>query len=177
MFDKSSRPKSALLSLAIACAALFLPSLTASAQSINRLGAFKKWSAYTATENGSKICFMYANPQNPDGSAIAKPTAFFYVTQRPSENVANDISYIAGYLFQPDTLAHVNIGGETFSFFTKQDAAWIEDIDQSALFVSAMRRGNSMLISGIDASGATVRHTFSLSGATAGSRAIVSACP
>lgn len=162
--------------VAIALAALLLPSLSASAQDINRLGAFKKWSAYTATESGGKICFMYANPDNADGSPVTKPTAFFYVTQRPGEQIANDVSYIAGYLFQPDTLAYVNIGGVTFSFFTKEDAAWIEDVDLSAQFVAAMRRGNSMVISGTDENGATIRQNISLSGATAGSRAIINAC-
>lgn len=155
-------------------AALMLPAQISHAQNINRLGQFKKWVAYTAVENGAKICFMYANPEGGSGE---KPSAFFYVTQRPSENLRNEISYISGYIFENDSLASAVIGGETFSFFTKQDGAWIEDEGQSGQFVSAMRRGNTMVLNGTDARGVKIQHSFSLSGATAGSRAITGACP
>lgn len=176
MLPHTNRRTIARLALAAALVTLgqFAIAQSAIAQSINSLGQFKKWAAYTAVENGNKICFMYANPASEGDE---KPTAFFYVTQRPGENLRNDVSYISGYVFQSDSLANAVIGGETFSFFTKQDGAWIEDAEQSELFVSAMRRGNTMVLNGTDVRGVKIQHSFSLSGATAGSRAIIGACP
>lgn len=164
-----------LISTTTALVAALMFTSASFGQSINQLGVYKKWSAYAATENGNKICFMFANPDNgPAGDA--KPVSFFYVTQRPAEKGRNEVSYISGYLFQENSLAEVLIGGNRFSFFTKEDGAWIEDIATSDQFVRAMRKGNSMEINGTDTRGVKIQHVFSLSGATAGSRSIENAC-
>ena len=146
------------------------------AQSVQSLGDYKAWSAFSTVRSATSICFIHSKPISvePELAEIEQP--FFYVTHRPGENVAYEMNLVAGFEFGTDSLATVTIGGSEYSLFTQGDAAWLEDPALSAEMASAMRRGNSMQVEGVNKSGARVTLTFSLSGATASMRKIDASC-
>ena len=108
----------------------------------------------------------------PDGYT----QAYLYLTHRPSENVSNEINLVAGFEFAPDQPATLSVGGKSFELFTQKDAAWLLDQTQNDSLASAMRAGQSVVIEGTTDKGILVSETFSLSGATAASKAIDSGC-
>jgi hypothetical protein len=97
-----------------------------------------------------------------------------YITNRPGENVANEFNLVAGFTFQPDSAATVNVSGQVFNLFTQNDAAWLDDSTQSDALASAIRAGSTMVVEGTSAAGIKIVETFSLSGATAASQAMAS---
>ncbi len=165
-----------LVRLLATAVAFFLHTAAVSAQQVRLLGDFRDWSAYTAVDGVGNICFALAKPvevtPQPDGFTAA----YLYLTHRPAESVANEINLVAGFAFAPDTPATLQVSGETFDLFTEADAAWLLDPARADGLASAMRAGTTIILEGTSDRGIKIRETFSLSGATAASRAIDAEC-
>ena len=164
----------AALSLALAFGLCLAGS--ASAQSVQLIGNFKDWTAYSASEGAGAMCFAMSKPSDVTPSPDGYTQAFLYLTHRPSENVANEINLVAGFEFAPDQPATLQVGGKSFDLFTQKDAAWLLDATQNDSLAGAMRAGQTVVIQGTTDKGILVNETFSLSGATAASKAIDSGC-
>jgi hypothetical protein len=79
---------------------------------------------------------------------------------------------VAGFDFAPDQPATLTVSGKSFDLFTQKDAAWLLDATQNDNLAGALRAGSTVIIEGTTDKGILVTETFSLSGATAASRAI-----
>lgn len=158
----------------VAIAAMTVPMLAgaASAQSVKLLGEYRDWTAYTATESTGPVCFALSKPTEVTPSPDEFTEAWLYLTNRPSESVRNELNLVAGFIFAPDTTATATVGGQTFELFTDKDAAWLQDPAQNDDLAGALRAGSSVVIEGTSDKGIRITETFSLSGATAASRAI-----
>lgn len=145
-------------------------------QSVRILGDHNRWSAYATTESAGRICFALSIPTSVEPRPDGYTEAHFYITHRPAEGVRTEVNLVAGYNFAPDTPAVLSVGGQSFSLFTRGDAAWLADPSQTDEAVRAIRAGSTMTIEGTSDRGIKIRQVFSLSGATAASRSIDAAC-
>jgi hypothetical protein len=161
---------------AVSAALLAVSAGAALAQSVTLIGTFKDWSAYSASEGAGAVCFAMSKPSDVSPSPDGYTQAYLYLTHRPSENVSNELNLVAGFEFAPDQPATLAVGGKSFDLFTQKDAAWLLDATQNDNLAGALRSGSSVVIQGTSAKGILVSETFSLSGATAASRAIDSGC-
>ena len=89
-------------------------------------------------------------------------------------NVFDEINLVAGFNFAPDTPATLTISGQSFDLFTEGDAAWLLDPARNDDLAGSIRAGSTLTIEGTTDKGIRVVESFSLSGATAASRAIES---
>lgn len=155
-------------------ATLLIPAWSgaAMAQSVKLLGEFRDWTAYTATESTGPVCFALSKPTEVAPSPDDFTEAWLYLTNRPSESVRNELNLVAGFMFAPDTPATATVSGQSFELFTDKDAAWLADPNQNDNLAGALRAGSSVVIEGTSDKGIRIVETFSLSGATAASRAI-----
>jgi hypothetical protein len=151
---------------------LTLVTSPATAQSVQALGEFRDWAAYSAAEGAGQVCFAMSRPTDVSPAVDGYTQAYLYLTNRPGEGVANEINLVAGFNFAPDQPATLSIGGERFDLFTQQDAAWLLDATQNDNLAGALRAGSAVVIEGTTDKGILVKQTYSLSGATAASRAI-----
>ncbi|MEX0627327.1 MAG: invasion associated locus B family protein [Cucumibacter sp.] len=163
----------AVLGFALTVGGTPLPGL---AQSVQLLGDFSNWSAYTTSSSADRLCFIMSKPVavTPQIEGLTQP--YFYVSHRPGEAIRYEVNLVAGFAFAPDTPATAQIGGQLFQMFTEADAAWLENVAQSADIASAIRAGSQMVVEATSERGIRVTQTFSLSGATASMRAIDAAC-
>ena len=148
----------------------------ASAQSVRSLGDFRDWAAYATSESSGTVCFAVSKPTDVDPTPDGFTDAYLYLTHRPGENVSNEINLVAGYTFAADSKATLSVGGREFALFTDRDAAWLDDPEQSETLAGVLRAGSSLTIEGTSDKGIKIVETFSLSGATAASRAIDGEC-
>lgn len=155
-------------------ALLCLSILPVAAQSVRSLGDFRDWSAYSATESSGQVCFALTRPKDVSPRPDGFTEAYLYLTHRPSESVRNEINLVAGYTFAPDTPATLTISGTSYDLFTEGDAAWLLNPDQNDDLAGTIRAGSTLTIEGTSSMGIRVVETYSLSGATAASRAIES---
>lgn len=162
--------------LAIALAATLALVGGASAQQVQLLGEHRAWSSYSASDGSGAVCFAMTKPESVTPTPDGYSQAYLYITNRPGENIANEFNLVAGFSFQPDSVATVNVGGQVFNLFTQNDAAWLDDAGQSEALASAIRAGSSMSIEGTTAAGIKVVQAYSLSGATAAQQSIDAGC-
>lgn len=162
------------VALALA-ASLVLPG-AAMAQSVRLLGEHRAWSSYAASDSAGAVCFAMTKPTSVQPEPDGYSQAYLYITNRPGENVANEFNLVAGFSFQPDSMATVSVGGQSFNLFTQNDAAWLDDASQSGALASAIRAGSTLTVEGTTAGGIKVVQTYSLSGATAASQSISGGC-
>jgi hypothetical protein len=163
---------------AVATALLFSIALggTAHAQQVRLLGEHRAWSSYASSDTAGEVCFAMTKPESVTPTPDGYTQAYVYVTNRPGQNLEGEFNLVAGFPFQPDSLATVNVGGQVFNLFTQNDAAWLDDANQSDALASAIRAGSSMVVEGTTAGGIKVTQNYSLSGATAAQQSVDAEC-
>lgn len=148
----------------------------ASAQSVQVLGDFRDWSAFTANDGTGPICFAMSKPKNVEPTPDGYTQAYVYLTHRTSEGSRAEFNLIAGFEFATDSEAVAKIGGNVFELYVSGDAAWLADPSLASSFASRVRSGSTLVIEGTSQLGVKIVQSYSLSGATAASRAIDGAC-
>jgi hypothetical protein len=152
-------------------------------QAAQPIGSFRQWNAYTFTDSDGKSCYIASRPQSSKYSQeiSGRDPAFFLITTRissdPSKTVRNEASTIIGYPFKPESNVTVDVDGQKFTMFTREDNAWFNDRNSEAAFVEAMKAGNTMTVEGMSGRGTVTTDEYSLSGVTAGLAAVAEACP
>ena len=130
------------------------------------LGQYGDWGAYTASPGGKKVCFAVAKSSvsetDPPGKSRNPP--YLFVSSRPGEKVSNEISVAIGDPFKPASEATVEIGSNSFPFYTQQDGAWIKNAGEEAHLVDVMRSAQNAVVKGMSAKGTHSTDTFSLRG-------------
>ena len=161
---------------AAAVVILALGAAPAQAQSVRLIGEFNAWSAYAASEGAGALCFALSKPTQVTPTPDGFTEAWLYLTQRSAEGVRNEFNLVAGFTFAPDSQATASISGQSFPLFTERDAAWLLDPAQAESLAAAIRSGSTLIVEGTSDKGIRISETFSLSGATAASRAIQTDC-
>jgi invasion protein IalB len=130
------------------------------------LGQYGDWGAYTASPGGKKVCFAIAKPASSETNPPNRPRnpIFMFISTRPADKVANEVSIIIGYPFKPGTEASVDVGSTDYALYTQQDGAWIKNATEEAQMVDAMRGGQSAVVKGTSAKGTESTDNFSLRG-------------
>jgi Invasion associated locus B (IalB) protein len=168
----------------LAANALILAATTmALSQAAQPIGSFSQWNAYTYSDSEGKSCYIASRPQNSKYSQeiSGRDPAFFLITTRissdPSKTVRNEASTIVGYPFKPDSSVTVDVDGQKFTMFTREDNAWFNDRNSESAFIEAMKAGTKMTVEGTSGRGTVSTDEYSLSGVTAGLKAVADACP
>ena len=99
----------------------------AAAQSVQALGDFRDWAAYSASDGAGQVCFAMSKPQDVSPPIDGYTQAYLYLTNRPAEGINNEVNLVAGFNFAPDQPATLTVGSASFELFTQKDAAWLLD--------------------------------------------------
>jgi hypothetical protein len=146
------------------------------AQSVRQLGVFNNWSAYSAPSGTGEICFVVTKPSSVTPSPDGYSQGYLYLTDRPDEKIANEFNLIAGFKLAADQPASLTVDGHTYPLFVRGDSAWLKDPAQGGNLAGGIRAGASLVVDLVSEQGTRVRESFSLSGATAASKAMSDAC-
>jgi hypothetical protein len=130
------------------------------------LGQYGEWGAYTASPGGKKICFAIAKPTSSTTVPPGRPRnpSYMFISTRPADKVANEVSIIIGYPFKPSTEATADVGSTSFALYTQQDGAWIKNAAEEAHMIEAMRASPSAVVKGVSAKGTQSTDSFTLKG-------------
>lgn len=135
------------------------------------------WAAYSHGSGAAKQCFAMTTPKSKSPANLNHGDVFFFVSNRPAENIRMEPSILVGYNFQDNSKVTVDIDGQKFTLFTKGDGAWVESAPQEAALVAAMKKGKSMKVAATSGRGNPTGYTFSLSGISATLADVAKACP
>jgi hypothetical protein len=140
------------------------------------LGLFGDWGAQTFSEGKNTGCSMWSQPTKDEGQYSKRGAIYAYITHRPWDKRVNEVSISAGYTYKEESTVQIRIGGQKFTLFTNGETAWSRSPKEDKALVEAMKRGNTMIVSGVSSRGTQTTDTYSLIGFTKAYQAIGKAC-
>jgi hypothetical protein len=151
--------------------ALMATALPAAAQETNRVAAETDWAVFQGDE--PRECWAVTAPKDTvntrDGRVVSvrRGDILLFVTFRPEQNVAAEVSYTGGYPFAEGSTATMEVDGSTYELFTEGEYAWPATPADDLKIVTAMKRGADAVVTARSSRGTETKDTFSLLGATA----------
>ena len=141
------------------------------------LGSYRDWDALVITKDGGeKQCYIISIPKTKSPANVGHGDVYMTVTQRPRVKVTDEVNFVAGYSFRPNTEVAASIGKRNFRMFTEGDGAWLRTPREDAQMVGAMKAGESLFLRGTSSRGTNTSYRLSLSGFTAAYNASKRAC-
>ena len=138
------------------------------AEEVKKLGKHKDWETYVINGAAGKVCFAQSKPvlQAPKNNPRE---ARLFISFRPGENVANEISVTGGYEFNNKNLVKVTSGKNKYKFDLIQDGfAWMSDTDNKLekKMIKTMKKGSRIMVAGHTQNGSRTIDHYSLLGFT-----------
>lgn len=152
----------------LAVAMLAVSTVPALAADPVELGAFKAWTAYSATAPEGKVCYALSKPTATLPKKAARDPIYLLISTWPGRGVVDEVQVVPGYTYRDGDPVTAQVGNAKTEFFAKNDgtngSAWVKNPDEEAAFVKSLRAGSSVTISGISKRGTKTTDTYSLSG-------------
>ena len=137
-----------------------------SAEEMKKMGTHKDWETYVMNDEKGKVCFAQSKPvlQAPKNNPRE---ARLFISFRPGENIANEISVTGGYEFNNKNLVKVTSGKNKYKFDILQEGfAWITSTKLEIKMIKTMKRGSRIMITGNTQNGSSTIDHYSLLGFT-----------
>lgn len=137
------------------------------AQQATKIGQHNAWGTYSYQASGGKVCYVLTVPTDKQPPSLNHGDMFFFVSQRPGQQVSYEPQFIAGYDFQANSKVTVTVGNRSFTMFTRGKSAWVENAADEPQLIAAMRGGADMKVQAKSGRGNDTNYVFSLKGITA----------
>ena len=137
------------------------------AQQATKIGQHNAWGTYSYQASGGKVCYVLTVPTDKQPPTLDHGDMFFFVSQRPGQQVSYEPQFIAGYTFQEGSKATVTIDKKSFSMFTRGKSAWVENAAEEPVLIAAMKTGTDMKVTAKSGRGNPTSYVFSLKGISA----------
>lgn len=158
----------------ISCLAMLAFAAPALAQSATKIGQHNAWGTYSYQTSNGKVCYVLTVPTEKQPSNLDHGDIYFFVSQKPGQNVSYEPQFIASYDFQSNSKVRVSVGDRSYSMFTRGKSAWMENAAEEPQLIAAMRAGADMKVQAKSGRGNDTSYTFSLRGITAALNSIQS---
>lgn len=152
--------------------ALIAASAPALAQSATKIKQHDAWGTYSYQAGNGKVCYVLTVPTDKQPTSLDHGDIFFFVSQKPGQNISYEPQFIASYNFQEDSKVQVSVGNRSFSMFTRGKSAWMENAAEEPALIAAMKGGAEMKVAAKSGRGNPTNYTFSLKGITAALQSI-----
>ena len=136
------------------------------AEEVKKIGKFKDWETMVIKNNSKLVCFAQSKPilQSPKSY---KREARLFVTFRPNEKIANEISMTAGYEFNNENSITAKSGKYKYKFdIAQENFAWLADNKMEKKMINTMKKGSRIMVSGYNQKGSQTIDHYSLLGFT-----------
>jgi hypothetical protein len=128
------------------------------------LGTAGTWSAYLAENKAGKVCYLVSQPEKSEPAAARRKSVMAMVTHRTEDHVSNVVSFDQGYPLSDDDDVIVEVGGEKFSLFAKNDTAWARTSELDKTIVTALAKGKDAVVKATPKKGRATTDTYTLGG-------------
>ena len=136
------------------------------ADDLKKVGKFKDWEVMVMSEKSGKVCFAQTKPvlQSPKAN---KREARLFVSFRPNDKIADEISTTSGYEFNSQNSILATSGKKKYKFDIVQDGfAWISSNKVEKKMIKTMKKGSRIMITAYNKSGSQTIDHYSLLGFT-----------
>ncbi|WP_315926310.1 invasion associated locus B family protein [Mesorhizobium sp. SP-1A] len=144
------------------------------AQQATKIGQHNAWGTYSYQAASGKVCYVLTVPTDKQPATLDHGDMFFFVSQRPGQQVSYEPQFIAGYNFQENSKVTVTIDKKSFTMFTRGKSAWVENAAEEPVLIAAMKGGTDMKVQAKSGRGNPTSYVFSLKGISAALTSIAS---
>lgn len=144
------------------------------AQSATKIGQHNAWGTYSYQANNDKVCYVLTVPTDKQPTSLDHGDIYFFVSQKPGQNVSYEPQFIASYDFQTNSKVQVSVGDKSYTMFTRGRSAWMENAAEETQLIASMRAGVDMRVQATSGRGNATNYVFSLRGITAALNSIES---
>ena len=137
------------------------------AQQATKLGQHNAWGTYSYQASSGKVCYVLTVPTDKQPANLDHGDVFFFVSQRPGQQVSYEPQFIAGYNLQDNSKVTATVGSRSFTMFTRGKSAWVENAAEEPQLIAAMKGGADLKVEAKSSRGNPTSYTFSLKGITA----------
>ena len=137
-----------------------------SAEELKKIGKSKDWETLVLIKDDGLTCFAQTKPllQSPKAD---KREARLFVSFRPSDKVADEISTTSGYEFNSQNSISAKSGKKKYKFDIAQESfAWISSNKIEKKMIKTMKKGSRIMITAYNKSGSQTIDHYSLLGFT-----------
>ncbi len=128
------------------------------------VGTFGDWSVYK-TPGKAKVCYALAQPKDRSPASLKKVAAHIFISNRPAENVKNEISVIMGVSLKDGAAdGKATLGSTSFDLLSKGQNAFVKNAADETRFIDAMKKNGRLIVKVAMAKGGSATDTYALSG-------------
>jgi len=138
----------------------------ASAEEVKKIGKFKDWEAMILKKDSNLVCFAQTKPilQSPKKNPR---DARLFVSFRPNEKIADEISITAGYEFNNKNSIIARSGKKKYKFdISQENFAWMADNKKEKKMIKTMKKGSRIMVTGYNQENSQTIDHYSLLGFT-----------
>ena len=131
---------------------IIFSSTFAFAEELKKIGKFKDWETLVLVKDSGLTCFVQTKPvlQSPKAN---KREARLFVSFRPSDKVADEISTTSGYEFNDQNKILATSGKRKYIFDIAKDSfAWISSNKVEKKMIKTMKKGSRIMVTGYNKS-------------------------
>jgi hypothetical protein len=127
------------------------------------LDTFHDWGAYMA-QGKEKTCYALASPKDRAPSALKRDPAYVFISNRPGENVRNEVSIIMGFAMKDNAEAKAEIGNANYELVAKGTNAWVKNPAKEPQFIDDLKKGSKLVVKAASIKGSQTTDSYSLAG-------------
>ena len=136
------------------------------AEELKKIGKFKDWETLVLIKDSGLTCFVQTKPvlQSPKAN---KREARLFVSFRPNDKIADEISTTSGYEFNSQNSILATSGKRKYKFDIIQNTfAWIKSNKIEKKMIKTMKKGSRIMVTAYNKSGSQTIDHYSLLGFT-----------
>lgn len=151
------------------------------------LGTYGDWNVYQSQAGKGRLCYTLAQPKSREPAELKRDPAYAFISQRPSEHVRNEVSFIMGFEIaaapdkkdkKPAGVAPTAvIGDSVFELLPKGGNLWVKNAAQESQLIQGMRDGVKLEIKALSKKGKTNVDVYSLTGFSQAIDKALKECP
>ena len=141
----------------------------------NLIAQYGDWGVYV--NKTARTCFALTQPKDRQPNNIKRDPAYFFITTRPSEKLANEISIVLGFTLKSDSDVVLSAGGGSFSMFAKGNGLWIKEPADESKLVDALKKEKELTLKLEPAKGPATTDRYSLLGLAEALERVAKECP
>lgn len=173
----SLRLSSLISGLAALTFMLGMPVSVATAQDAPQSrGQYRDWRVFTRSTDAGLVCYALGRPTDSAPRAHAHGDVYFILSSWQSGAVEEQPNILVGYDMLPTSPPRVRVGSSRYDMFVDGHEGFMDDLEDEASLIRAMRRGSVMRITATTTSGVATSYEFSLSGVTAALQRVEALC-
>lgn len=142
----------------------------------SQLATYGDWGVFLAQGEKSKTCYALATPKNRAPPGLKRDPAYVFISNRPGENVREEVSIIMGFPIKEGS-GRAEIAGSGFALIAKGANAWIKNLAEEAKFVDALKKGSKLIVKASSLRGHVTTDSYSLAGLAQALERVEKECP